>query len=162
MRWASGLSLVVMTILIGGASCEQREQTVTTSATSSGLRTVSMPIGSKTFTLEVADTSLTQQKGLMQRDSMPPEHGMIFVFPDEQVRGFYMRNTRIPLDIVFAAANGRVVSIKQMKPYDLTTTYSDGKAKWAIELNAGTVATTGLKVGDTLAVPAGAREATKE
>jgi uncharacterized membrane protein (UPF0127 family) len=121
-----------------------------------------MQIGSRTFNLEVADTIPTQEKGLMRRDSMPADHGMIFVFPDAANRGFYMRNTRFPLDIIFAGADGKVISIKQMKPYDLTTIYSDGPAKWAIELNAGTTQTTGIKVGDTLTIPETAREAAKQ
>ena len=53
-----------------------------------------MPIGNKTFTLEIADTSQKREIGLMFRDSMPADHGMIFVFSDEAPRGFWMRNTR--------------------------------------------------------------------
>ena len=69
-----------------------------------------LKIGSKEFTLEVADTMATQEHGLMQRDSMPPSHGMIFVFADETDHDFYMKNTRIPLDIVFIRPDGRVLS----------------------------------------------------
>jgi hypothetical protein len=54
---------------------------------SSGLATVGMKIGNDTFTLEVADTESVRQYGLMHRDSMPAEHGMIFVFPDERRLG---------------------------------------------------------------------------
>lgn len=93
----------------------------------------------------------------MQRDSMPTDHGMIFVFPDDQVRQFWMRNTRIPLDILFLDASGRIVSIHQMKPYDESQTSSDFPARYAIELNNGVVATTGAKVGEQLQVPDAAR-----
>ena len=88
-----------------------------------------MPIGKKTFTLEIADTDATQQKGLMFRDSMPENHGMIFVFGNEIVRNFWMKNTRIPLDIIYIASDGTIVSIKTMQAYDLQSTSSDGKAK---------------------------------
>src|SRR5437667_1419898 len=65
------------------------------------LRTTTMQIGSQTFTLEVADTDSTREFGLMKRDSMPADHGMIFVFSRDEPRGFWMKNTRFPLDILF-------------------------------------------------------------
>jgi hypothetical protein len=123
----------------------------------SNLPTVTMEIGSSTFTLEIANTRATREHGLMRRDFMPPDHGMIFVFDQEQPLGFYMKNTRIPLDIIYVNAAGKVVSIKQMKPYDLTTTPSDAPAKWAIELNQGAASAAGIRVGDTLQIPAAAR-----
>jgi uncharacterized membrane protein (UPF0127 family) len=141
------LALAVLVLLVG---CRQ-------TATKPALPTVTMQIGSKPFTLEVANTLSTRERGLMQRDSMPAGHGMIFVFDNEDRLGFYMKNTRIPLDIVFVNAAGVVVSIKQMKPYDLKTTYTDAPAKWAIELNAGAAAGAGLKVGDALQIPDAAR-----
>lgn len=125
------------------------------------LPTVSMPLGSKTYTLEIASNNATRQKGLMERDAIPENWGMIFVFPDEAVRGFWMKNTRIPLDIIYVDASGKIVSIHQMKPYDLTSTFSKLPAKYAIELNVGQAATAGLKEGDVLVIPAEAKE-TKE
>src|SRR3954471_21933201 len=70
------------------------------------LPTVQVSLGGKPFTLEVADTDANRQYGLMRRDSMPADHGMIFVFGDERERGFWMKNTRIPLDIVYVNAAG--------------------------------------------------------
>src|SRR5688500_17973630 len=67
----------------------------------SDLATIRMKLGNETFTLEVADTEAARQYGLMHRDSMPSDHGMLFVFPVEQRLGFWMKNTRIPLDIIF-------------------------------------------------------------
>jgi uncharacterized membrane protein (UPF0127 family) len=124
---------------------------------SSGLPTVKMQIGSKMFTLEVADDEETRERGLMRRDSMPPDHGMIFVFDREQVLPFYMKNTRIPLDIIFVDKDGVVVAVKQMKPYDLSITSSDKPALWAIELNQGAAAAAGVKAGDLVTVPPAAR-----
>jgi uncharacterized membrane protein (UPF0127 family) len=118
-----------------------------------GPPTVSMSVGSKTYTLELAGDELSRELGLMNRDKMSADHGMIFVFPDEQDRSFWMKNTLIPLDIVFADAKGKVVSTHTMKPMDLTTTPSDGAAKYAIELNAGEDAGNGIKKGDTLMIP---------
>jgi len=89
---------------------------------------------------------------------MPADHGMIFVFSDEAPRGFWMKNTRIPLDILYIATDGKIVSLKTMRPYDLSQIPSDGPAKYAIELNAGMIQKTGVKVGEILQIPAEARE----
>ena len=149
-----GLSAVLsLALLTAGSGC--RNGSASGTAT---LPTVPMQIGSKTFTLEIANDAGEREKGLMRRDSMPAGHGMIFVFPGEQRLGFYMKNTRIPLDILFLNANGDVVSIKQMRPYDVNTTYADAPAKYAIELNHGQAAAAGVKVGDHLTIPEAARE----
>jgi uncharacterized membrane protein (UPF0127 family) len=125
----------------------------------SGLPVVQLRLGDKNFTLEVASTEESRERGLMRRDSMPADHGMIFVFVHADPVSFYMKNTRIPLDIVFLDENGVVISISQMKPYDLTTTPSGGPAKWAIELNQGAAADAGIKVGDKVEIPESARTA---
>jgi uncharacterized membrane protein (UPF0127 family) len=118
-----------------------------------GKPTVSMKIGSETFALEVAYSDADQMHGLMARRSMSANHGMIFVNTDERVRGFWMENTLIALDIVFLDRDGKVVSVKQMKPLDRNTTSSDGPAMYAIELNKGDAARVGVKAGDTLELP---------
>jgi len=118
-----------------------------------GLAMVTMPIGNQTFTLEVADTDEKREIGLMSRDSMPASHGMIFVFPREEPRGFWMKDTRIPLDIIYVAADKRVASIHQMNPFDLTRVNSAGPAMYAIELNADTAKKLGVKPGDRLGIP---------
>jgi uncharacterized membrane protein (UPF0127 family) len=114
---------------------------------------VRMPLGRETFTLEIADDDSEQQWGLMARESMPADHGMIFVFPEESRRAFWMKNTLIPLDIVYVAESGRVVSVKQMQPRDETPVPSDGPAMYAIELNQGAAARAGIKAGDVLTIP---------
>ena len=119
------------------------------------LPTTRMQLGNKTFTLEIADTRATQEYGLMHRDSMPADHGMIFVFPDEIERRFWMKNTRIPLDIIYVNAAGKVVSIKQMKPYDQTSVPSDAPAQYAIELNKDAASAAGVTQGMTLQIPPG-------
>ena len=94
----------------------------------------------------------------MERDSMPSDHGMIFVFPQEQDRYFWMKNTRFPLDILFVDAAGKIVSIHHMRAYDLSTTPSDFPAKYAIELNSGAAANAAVQAGDKLDIPQAARE----
>jgi uncharacterized membrane protein (UPF0127 family) len=117
-----------------------------------------MKLGRETFALEVADTPRKQQLGLMHRKSMPQDRGMLFVFPDEQERNFWMKNTLIPLDIVYLDAGGKVVSVKPMKPLDETSVPSDGPAKYAVELNQGAAKRAGVAAGDVLVVPEEARE----
>lgn len=122
--------------------------------------TVRMQMGRETFTLEVAASGKARQIGLMHRRSMPQDRGMIFSFPQAQPLGFWMKNTYLPLDIVFLDENGKVVSIKQMKPLDETRVESDAPAKYAVELNQGAAKRAGIKVGDVLTIPAAARDAT--
>ena len=113
-----------------------------------GLATMPAHLGSHDFTLEIADSEPKRETGLMYRKSMPDDHGMIFIFPDSEVRQFYMANTKIPLDIAFIDAGGNVVSVKSMQPMDLRITSSDSPAKYAIEMNLGEAATIGLNVGN--------------
>ena len=117
------------------------------------LATVAVPIGSRTFNLEVAKTQPELEKGLMERDSMPSDHGMLFVFKDEEVLQFWMKNTRFPLDILYLDHADKVISIHQMKSYDLTPVSSDFPAQYAIELNLGAASAAGVHVGDILAIP---------
>jgi uncharacterized membrane protein (UPF0127 family) len=126
-----------------------------TAAPASNLPTVQMKIGSKDYYLEVAADDFSRQHGLMERDSMPDQHGMIFVFPEDTSEGFWMHNTRIPLAIVFIDGSGKVVSVKHMKPFDENTTSAGGSYRYAIELNDGAPADNGVKAGDTLSIPGG-------
>jgi uncharacterized membrane protein (UPF0127 family) len=122
------------------------------------LPTTTMHLGNADFTIEIANTDPTREFGLMKRDDMAPTHGMIFVFGEEQPRSFWMKNTRFPLDILYLDSTGKIVSIKQMKAYDLTAVPSDAPAKYAIELNFGTAKNYGIKVGDQVDIPPDARQ----
>lgn len=126
-------------------------------APSSNLPVTRMTIGDRDYTLEIAAEPVHRQIGLMRRDSMPARHGMIFVFPDEQERHFWMKDTKIPLDILFLDGEGNVISIKQMRPH-VGTASSDGPARYAIELNMGQANDCGVKVGDRLTVPEAVRQ----
>jgi uncharacterized membrane protein (UPF0127 family) len=128
-----------------------------TSSTGS-LPTVNVQIGQKTFELEVAADHASQEMGLMRRDSMPADHGMLFVFPDEQVLGFWMKDTRFPIDILFLSGARKVVSIRQMQPYDLDTISSGEAAKYAIELNKGVATAAQVHVGDEIQLPSSVLE----
>src|SRR5205085_10620373 len=119
-------------LLALGAYCVQGCRDHTTSG--SNLPTASITIGRNTYTLEIAAKMHEREKGLMQRDSMPKDHGMIFLFASAQVRRFWMKNTRFALDIVFLDDGGKIVSIHRMEPYVTEKeTASKAPAKYAIE-----------------------------
>ncbi|NNK97809.1 MAG: DUF192 domain-containing protein, partial [Xanthomonadales bacterium] len=73
-------------------------------------------LGGKTFAVELATTSEKQALGLMFRDSMPVDEGMLFIFPNEAPRSFWMKNTRIPLDIMYFDKNLKMVSLSANTP----------------------------------------------
>ncbi len=74
----------------------------------STLPVIDVKIGKRLYRLEVAADRESAEKGLMDRDSMPADHGMLFVSPAETTQHFWMKNTRIPLDIIFITATGEV------------------------------------------------------
>lgn len=103
------------------------------------------------FTVEVADNDQRRALGLMHRDSMPADHGMVFDFKQDQPVAMWMRNTRIPLDMLFIDRDGRVVNIHaRAVPFDETSIHSDGPVRGVLELNGGTASRLGLKAGDTV------------
>ena len=111
-------------------------------------------LGRERFSVELADTEDKRNLGLMFRDSMPDDHGMLFVFPGETRRSFWMKNTRIPLDIFYFDSNLALVSVSENTPpcrVSKCPSYpSDGPAKYVLELNAGKAAELGVKSGDLL------------
>lgn len=101
--------------------------------------------------IEIADDDYQRETGLMYRTSMKEDRGMLFIFENEEPRGFYMKNTIIPLDLIFLNANNKIVSIsKNAIPQSLETIPSKVPAKYVLEINAGLSEKWNLKVGDSL------------
>ena len=111
---------------------------------------VEIEINGENYKFELANTQPTREKGLMFREKLDDDSGMLFVYSYENYRYFYMRNTFIPLDIAFLDKNLTVVSIKSMMPLDETTVASEKKAMYALEVNRGFFEKTGVKVGDEI------------
>lgn len=114
----------------------------------------SVELGGQSFAVEIADTSEKQALGLMFRDSMPADQGMIFIFPNEAPRSFWMKNTRIALDIMYFNKDLRLVSISaDTQPCRVSRcpSYpSIAPAMYVLELNAGTASELGVGLGDRL------------
>ncbi|MDD7886700.1 DUF192 domain-containing protein [Flavivirga sp. 57AJ16] len=104
-----------------------------------------------TLDIEIADTDFDVQTGLMYRNSMDQKQGMLFVFDDVRERFFYMKNTKIPLDLIFINENKSIVSFqKNAQPFDESSLPSNFPAKYVLEINAGLVDTWSLSVGDSI------------
>lgn len=100
------------------------------------------------YSVERAATPDQQACGLMYREAMPRDVGMIFPFKPARTTAFWMRNTPLPLDLIFIGPDDRVVSIGSGKPYSDALIPSGGVTAAVIELNAGEAKRIGLKPGD--------------
>jgi uncharacterized membrane protein (UPF0127 family) len=106
------------------------------------------------FVVELAETSEKQALGLMFREHLPDDHGMLFLFPVEGMRSFWMKNTRIPLDIFYFDEELKLVSVSEntrpCRTQRCPSYPSTGPAKYVLELNAGKAAELGVQAGDVL------------
>jgi len=103
------------------------------------------------FTVELADDDGKRTIGLMHRAEMAADRGMLFDFHTPRRVGFWMRNTFIPLDMIFARSNGEIVSIiENVQPHTEKPVGPDRPVRAVLELNAGTVKKLGLKIGDMI------------
>lgn len=108
------------------------------------------------FTTEFATNDAPRERGLMLRTGLAGDHSMLFVFPDEGLRWFWMKNTLIPLDILYFDGSRRLVSVQADVPpckTDPCPSYPGNRpARYVLELPAGTAAKIGVTVGDELAI----------
>jgi uncharacterized protein len=110
------------------------------------------------FQIEIAADDASRERGLMFRDSMPTDHGMLFLFERPAVQTFWMKNTHIPLDILYFDQNYKLVSVSARTPpchsmgNDCPVYSSSGPAQYVLELNAGVADKLGVKQGDELKV----------
>lgn len=106
------------------------------------------------FIVEVSDTDEKRNLGLMFRDRLPENHGMLFIFPGEASRSFWMKNTRIPLDILYFDSRLALVSVvenaRPCRSRRCPSYPSEGPAQYVLELNSGKAAELGVKRGDVL------------
>jgi len=110
---------------------------------------ISTQTGDHAFSVEIAASPETRERGLMYRRYMPMDRGMLFEFERDGPVAFWMKNTYIPLDMVFIARNGKVTRIvDRAEPFSETAIPSGGPCAAVLELNGGVAAQIGLRTGD--------------
>jgi uncharacterized membrane protein (UPF0127 family) len=116
----------------------------------------SVELKGQRFSIEIADNDATREHGLMDRESMPQDHGMLFVFQDDAPRAFWMKNCKFAQDMLFFDADRRLVSVQHDVPActaDPCPPYSSGApARYVLELNAGQARKLGLAPGDEMQI----------
>ncbi|MEQ1942757.1 DUF192 domain-containing protein [Mesorhizobium sp. VNQ89] len=110
--------------------------------------------GEKSFTIEIADDQNERSRGLMFRETMDDDHGMLFVFPETKPVGFWMKNTPMPLDLIFVGQDGRVIDILPGEPFSEALIAPADPARFVLELKRGTAEKSGIADGDFLRHPA--------
>lgn len=142
------LTLAVLSALcfVPGVSCQRQAPTTTT-----------IELKGETFTVELAYTNEARSQGLMFREHLPADRGMLFLFDRDAERSFYMKNCLIDLDIIFFRSDGLIVNITTMKtptPGEELVYYPSGApVRYALELPAGTCARLNLSRNDRIDLP---------
>lgn len=114
---------------------------------------VALTVGDTSLWVELADTPDLRERGLMHRESLDEDAGMLFVFNDEEQRVFWMKNTSIPLSIAYISADGTINEIHDMVPFSLEPVRSRFPAAYALEVNRGWFERRGVSVGDRITLP---------
>jgi uncharacterized membrane protein (UPF0127 family) len=117
-------------------------------ASSEELATIQLSVKGHRLVAEIAATSATRTVGLMNRFSLKPDHGMLFVFEAPQPLAFWMKNTYVPLSIAFIGPDGRILNIEDMAPRTETTHPSLGLALYALEMKKGWFAERDIVAGN--------------
>lgn len=110
--------------------------------------------GQRTFSIEIADDAAERSAGLMFRTDLPEDRGMLFILDGTGNVAFWMKNTPLPLDLIFVGADGRVKAIRHGEPESEAIISPDAPVRYVLELKAGTAARVGIEDGDLLVHPA--------
>ncbi len=130
----------------------------TAAAQPASLPTVQLTAGVHLITAEVAATDASRARGLMFRQALLPNHGMLFVFDRKAVHCMWMRNTLIPLSVAFIEDDGSIVNIHDMQPHDERSHCAQQPVRFALEMAQGWFEQKGLKPGAKIGrLPAAAR-----
>ena len=139
----AGILVALVAMLTPLAACSSENRLVLHTAT-----------GDYAFSVELVETPADRNRGLMFRQSLAPDAGMLFDFGDEQPVSFWMRNTFIPLDMIFIRADGTVANVHvNARPHDPTGIPSDGAVRFVLEIPGGRSIEIGLEAGDRVAHP---------
>ncbi len=113
------------------------------------------------LTVELAQTAAERGRGLMGREELPEDGGMLFVFPQDTETGFWMKDTLIPLSIAFIAADGTILGVQEMEPLSEELHRPPQPYRFALEVNQGWLRERGLGPGDRVEIPDSVSEATE-
>ena len=137
------VAMVIAAVALPLAACSDEGKLVLHSST-----------GDYSFNVEVVDTGETRAQGLMYRTELAEDAGMLFDFKQEREVSFWMRNTFIPLDMIFVGADGVVKNIHvNAVPHDVTSIPSGAPVQFVLEIPGGRSVEIGLKPGDTMEHP---------
>ncbi len=124
-------------------------------ASETGELVVETALGPVQFTVELADTPEERAQGLMFRERLPADAGMLFLYPRDQMISMWMKNTLIPLDMLFIDRDGRILDIAERTvPLSLRSISSETPARAVLEINGGTAQRQGIRPGDRVRHPA--------
>ena len=115
-----------------------------------GLPVITLMVGGHSVRADIANTNATREIGLMFRQKMAKQEGMLFVFPELGYHAMWMRNTLIPLSVAYADESGVILSIHEMQALTEVPHQSAGPARYALEMNANWFSGNKVKVGDTI------------
>ncbi len=128
-------------VLAGAPACQSQPQVSITTRDGREIK----------FQVEIADTPAERQMGLQYRRELADNHGMIFLFPDDESHAFWMKNTPIPLDIIFISAQRQIVGIVENTiPFSLDSRSVSGESRYVLEINGGLSKRYGFGAGDSV------------
>nr|WP_243835312.1 DUF192 domain-containing protein [Maribacter spongiicola] len=151
-------SVILMVVALLALSCkEEPKKTIATQSidfTHEGDITIFLNTSDtvKTkFNIEFAETDYETQTGLMYRKGMDSNQGMLFIFPDERMHSFYMKNTEFPLDIIYIKEDLKIASFQEnAQPLNESGLTSQVPIKYVLEINGGLAQELGLSIGDSI------------
>jgi uncharacterized protein len=149
----TSLFLTLSAVLLQVSACQAQPQV--TIATAEGREL--------TFQVEVADTPAKRELGLQYRRDLAMDHGMIFLFPAESQLSFWMKNTPIPLDMIFINKDRKIIGIvEQAVPFSTDSRSVPGASQFVLEINGGLSKRHGIKAGDSVRFQALSPEGVKQ
>ena len=137
------LAIVLLSAILGWANADELV-----------FKQAQVEVAGKKLKVEFADNWDLRAQGLMGREALCTDCGMLFDFEYSRQVSMWMKNTLIPLDVAFISSSGVIIDIRQMKPLDLTSIPSSKKVQFALEMNQGWFKQNGVKEGDKIRIDA--------
>ncbi|WP_019022718.1 DUF192 domain-containing protein [Thioalkalivibrio sp. ALE23] len=150
-RWQTGLVVLVAALLLAAPAAA-------TPPEHDGLPETTLEVGDRELTVELAADDASRSQGLMFREALADDRGMLFIWDTPDRRAMWMRNTLIPLDVAFIDGDGEITNIETMAPETTRLHWSVAPIEYALEVNAEWFAQHGIEAGDRIPGLDAARE----